>query len=125
MSSMDCKLIFYVRLMLSPLHIVADLAQSTSGTVMKQWAFNHLQLVDFAITPDATRIVAITTSLKRVPIENKLKPSMSARVVDPPDPATGAGGGGVGVGEEGGGFGYGAMEHSLMVIRLADVEIIE
>lgn len=58
-------------------------------------------------------ILASTTSLKRVAIENKLKPAMSAPVA-------------VADGADGlGGFGYGSMEHNLVNIRLADREIVE
>ena len=80
---------------------------------------------DFVITPDGLRIVAITTSLKRVPIENKLKPSMSARVVEPPAGLSAPGAGAGAVGDELGGFGYGSMEHAVMIMRLADKEIVE
>jgi hypothetical protein len=101
--------------------------QSPAGSVLRQWTFSNLQVTDFVIHPDDARIIAITTSLKRVPIENKLKPSMSVRAAEP----TRAGGSNpiprdIGDDVAGvGGFGYGAMEHGIMVIRLADREIIE
>ncbi|ORY24376.1 WD40-repeat-containing domain protein [Naematelia encephala] len=107
-ASLDCKIIFY----------------SPTGSIVRQWAFNTLQIKDFAITSDSNHIVAVTTSLKRVTIESKLKPSMSARHIDLPDSETGAGGGGVGVGAGTGAFAYEAMENVLMVIRLADREIV-
>jgi len=101
------------------------LLQSAAGYVVRQWSFNTLQVSDFVITPDGSRIIAITTSLKRVPIENKLKPSMSARVVDPPGAVTVSGPGPGAVGDELGGFGYGSMEHAMMIVRLSDKEITE
>ena len=88
--------------------------------IIRQWNFKHLQINDFIITPDATRLVAVTTSLKRVPIEDKLTVSMSTR------PAATSRYAGVGViGEAPVDFDISAMEHTLMVIRLADKEITE
>ena len=76
------------------------------------------------ITPDGLRIIAITTSLKRVPIENKLKPSMSVRPADPPGGLTLPASGPPST-DELGGFGYGSMEHAIMIVRLSDKEIVE
>ena len=93
--------------------------QNPSGNVNRQWNFNHLQINDFVITPDATQIVAVTTSLKRVPIENKLKPSLSTRPSEMRHANIGV------LGEGAGDLHFSAMEHSLMVIRLSDKEIAE
>lgn len=91
---------------------------------MRHWTLPSLQINDFVITPDGTRIVAICTSLRRINVGGtKYVHSMSARINDPPDPETGAGGGGVGT--DAGGFGYNAMEHCLVTIRLTDREISE
>ena len=98
-SSMDCKLIFYVSRALAILPLI-QIVKSPAGTVVRQWSFNSLQVGDFVITPDCTHIVAVTTSLKRVPIENKLKPSMSARVVALPSTAISLGSSSPVVGDE-------------------------
>ena len=81
--------------------------------------------MDFVLTPDAERIIAIFTNIKRTAIDGKLKPAMSARPVEEPLP--GIPGGTVGgLTESGaGGFGYGSMEHGLMVVRISDREIVE
>ena len=52
---------------------------------------------------------------------------MSARPSEQPDGGTGTGTVHVpgNVGEDLAGFGYGTMEHGLMVIRLADKEIVK
>jgi hypothetical protein len=76
----------------------------------RQWDFNTLQINDFIFSPDGQSIIAGTTSLKRVTVENKLKQAISALVSSdgedlPRD------------------FGYGAMEHNLVAIRLEDKEI--
>lgn len=93
------------------------LHQSKEGTVVRQWAFNTTQIVDFVITPDDQRIVALTTSLKRIAIENKLKQSSSTRPEDPPRQRTSQ--------SHNESFAYGSMEHGMMIIRLADKEVIE
>ncbi|ODN97475.1 WD-repeat protein [Cryptococcus wingfieldii CBS 7118] len=49
-ASMDCRIIFYNR----------------KGMLLRQWSTFPLQFNDFALTPDGSRIVAITTPLKRV-----------------------------------------------------------
>lgn len=55
----------------------------------------NVMISDFVIMPDGDRIVAVYTDLKRSLINNKLKPSMSARVAEPPTsvPAPSAGNG--------------------------------
>lgn len=86
--------------------------QDPTGAVRRSWAFNTLQITDFVISPDQKSIIAGTTSLKRVAIENKLKPTVStleaAYSADLPRD-----------------FAYGAMEHNIVVIRLGDKEITE
>jgi len=72
-----------------------------------------------------TRLVAATTSLKRVATDSKLKPAMSVRLgeggrddsemrapvrVSHPDSMR---------------YSYDTMEHGLMVVRLADKEVVE
>ncbi|WWC87896.1 uncharacterized protein L201_002795 [Kwoniella dendrophila CBS 6074] len=107
-SSMDCKVVFY------------DL----TGHLLRQWSAFPLQLNDFVITPDGKRIVAITTPLKRVSHNDKLKQSMSARPSDESEtigPVTN-------IGPNGGPmapFQYATMEHSIAIIRIADHEIID
>ena len=81
--------------------------------MITQWSFNTLQVLDFAVTPDMKHILASTTSLKRVAIENKLKPAMSAPVAISDGPSGSNA------------FGYGNMEHNLVKIRLGDREIVE
>lgn len=76
-----------------------------------------------------TRLVAATTSLKRVSSDSKLKPAMSARVaerrigegrdnteLDPPIRS---------VHHDSTRYSYDTMEHGLMVVRLADKEVVE
>ena len=123
-SSMDCKLIFYVSDVATILPL-KHTTKSAAGIVVRQWSFNSLQVGDFVITPDGTHIVAVTTSLKRVPIENKLKPSMSARVAALPSTGIALGTASTAAGNEHGGFGYGSMEHAVMIVRLTDMEITE
>ncbi|EJT52339.1 negative regulation of gluconeogenesis-related protein [Trichosporon asahii var. asahii CBS 8904] len=100
-SSLDCYLVFY----------------DASGTVLHKWNINSIQISDFAITPDGSKLVAATTILKRTnPGGNgKMKPSISARVVDGTDTATWA--------EDG--LQYNNMDHGLVVINLADRDIVE
>jgi hypothetical protein len=85
--------------------------QDLNGNIKRQWNFNTLQINDFIFTPDAKSIIAGTTSLKRVTVENKLKQSISALVSSD----------GEGLPRD---FGYGEMEHHLITIRLEDKEII-
>jgi hypothetical protein len=85
--------------------------QDLNGNIKRQWNFNTLQINDFIFTPDAKSIIAGTTSLKRVTVENKLKQSISALVSSD----------GEGLPRD---FGYGEMEHNLVTIRLEDKEII-
>jgi hypothetical protein len=85
-------------------------SQDKTGNMKRQWDFNTLQINDFIFSPDGQSIIAGTTSLKRVTVENKLKQAISALVSSdgedlPRD------------------FGYGAMEHNLVAIRLEDKEI--
>lgn len=100
-SSLDCYLVFY----------------DASGTVLHKWNINSIQISDFAITPDGSKLVAATTILKRTHgqgASGKLKPSISARVVDGTDTATW---------EDG--LQYANMDHGLVVINLADRDIVE
>nr|XP_018264722.1 WD-repeat protein [Kwoniella dejecticola CBS 10117]OBR86880.1 WD-repeat protein [Kwoniella dejecticola CBS 10117] len=107
-ASMDCKVVFY----------------APTGNLLRQWSTFPLQLNDFVVTPDGKRIVAITTPLKRVSHNDKLKQSMSARPSDETEtigPITS-------IGPNGGPmmpFQYATMEHSIAVIRIADHEIID
>lgn len=102
-SSLDCYLVFY----------------DASGTVLHKWNINSIQISDFAITPDGSRLVAATTILKRSLGQgnsgSKPKPSISARVVDGNDAAT--------WGEDA--LQYNNMDHGLVVINLAEREIVE
>ncbi|WRT65705.1 uncharacterized protein IL334_002651 [Kwoniella shivajii] len=107
-ASMDCKVVFY----------------TPEGHMLRQWSAFPLQLNDFVITPDGKRIVAITTHLKRVSHNDKLKQAMSARPADesettPAVPVIGPNGGPIQP------FQYATMEHSIAVIRIADHEIID
>ncbi|OCF31690.1 hypothetical protein I316_06697 [Kwoniella heveanensis BCC8398] len=113
-SSMDCKVVFY----------------APNGSMLRQWSASPLQLSDFVITPDGKRIVALTTPLKRVSHNDRLKQAMSARPTEESEtlgPAAAGGGG------SGGGapsvvsqpFQYATMERSIAVIRIADHEIID
>nr|XP_019012068.1 WD-repeat protein [Kwoniella pini CBS 10737]OCF50849.1 WD-repeat protein [Kwoniella pini CBS 10737] len=107
-ASMDCKVVFY----------------APTGHLLRQWSTFPIQLNDFVVTPDGKRIVAITTPLKRVSHNDRLKQSMSARPSDETEtigPVTS-------IGPNGGPlapFQYATMEHSLAVIRIADHEIID
>lgn len=95
-TSCDCHVVFYSR----------------SGSVMNKWSISNLQIIDFVITPDSTRIVAAFTWLRRVASHNKLKPSISVR----PNPS-----------DERGtdDMAYGNMEHGVAVIRIADRDIVD
>nr|XP_019050382.1 WD-repeat protein [Kwoniella bestiolae CBS 10118]OCF29312.1 WD-repeat protein [Kwoniella bestiolae CBS 10118] len=100
-ASMDCKVVFY----------------TPAGNLLRQWSAGSMQLNDFVITPDGKRIVAITTPLKRVSHNDKLKQSMSARPSDEsetigPVTAIGPNGGPLAP------FQYATMEHSLAMIHL-------
>ena len=98
--------------------------QSPAGAILRQWLFNNTQIVDFVLTPDMTRLVAATTSLKRVSSDSKLKPTMSVRVgdsrdvIDAPPSARSAH-------HDSGRYLYDTMEHCLMVVRLSDKEVVE
>nr|XP_031862925.1 uncharacterized protein CI109_001399 [Kwoniella shandongensis]KAA5529997.1 hypothetical protein CI109_001399 [Kwoniella shandongensis] len=108
-ASMDCKVVFY----------------SAAGNMLRQWTAFPLQLNDFVITPDGKRIVAITTPLKRVNHNDRLKQAMSAR---PSDDSETIGPAPVVLGPNGGPmqpFQYATMEHSIAVIRIVDHEIID
>jgi hypothetical protein len=110
-----------------PLYVeeFANWPQEASGRVLRSLAFPNIQLNDFGLTPDGTRLVAIFTNNKRATVDNKLKPSMSARPVEEPmGGVSGAATGGA-VADVTGGFGYGTMEHGLMVVRIEDKEIVE
>lgn len=89
-SSMDCTIIFF----------------ELSGKIAHKWLVRSLQISDFAITPDGTRIVAVTTAMRRVSVQNKLKPTISARIIED-------------------NFHYGNMNRGLTVMRIADREIID
>ncbi|EIW66565.1 hypothetical protein TREMEDRAFT_34837 [Tremella mesenterica DSM 1558] len=99
-SSMDCKIIFY----------------SPAGAVMRSWAVPSQQVLDFVITPDSARLIAVSSTLRRVPIDSKLKPAMSARAGQGPD---------IDAPEVTQGFDYGQMERGLMIIRISDKEILD
>ncbi|WVR03803.1 hypothetical protein IAU60_000799 [Kwoniella sp. DSM 27419] len=108
-ASMDCKVVFY----------------SPSGNLLRQWSAFPLQLSDFVVAPDGKRIVALTTPLKRVAQNDRLKQAMSARPAEEGEASmTGASRsvGGAPVVEP---FQYATMEHSIAVIRIADHEIID
>jgi hypothetical protein len=73
---------------------------------------SNLQVRDFVITHDARRLVAVSTTIKRQTVDNKPRPSMSARVAAGKDV------------DETSGFGYKSMERNLVLIDLANYEII-
>ncbi|KAL7419568.1 hypothetical protein Q5752_005480 [Cryptotrichosporon argae] len=100
-SSLDCKLIFY-----NPL-----------GNVVRSWQFSSAQLIDFVVHPDNQRLVALTTSLRRVPVGDKLKPTLSARVQEVTESMPTPNGY-----QD---MTYLNMEHGLAVIRIADRLIID
>ncbi|KAK4686064.1 WD repeat-containing protein 26, partial [Tremellales sp. Uapishka_1] len=102
-ASMDCKMVFY-----SPL-----------GQIVRSWDFRTLQIIDFAITSDQQRMIAATNSIKRVAVDNKMKPSLSARNADPPLEVRSD------FRDEFSEFKYTNMEHCLSVIRLSDKEFID
>jgi WD40 repeat protein len=86
-----------------------------SGTITRNWSLGHMQLRDIVITPDCSRIVAATTWLRRVPVQNQLTQSSSQRPeVDVThtrrndDP-----------------FEYGNMDRGVVVIRIEDHEVID
>ncbi|ODN76638.1 hypothetical protein L202_05285 [Cryptococcus amylolentus CBS 6039] len=136
-ASMDCRIIFYNR----------------KGMLLRQWSTFPLQFNDFALTPDGSRIVAITTPLKRVANNEGLRSAaMSARPATGPNAtnttAPGGSSGNSGVGASGGGstgtiglggavggtrlsslggadFAFATMEHSLVMVRVEDHEIID
>jgi poly(3-hydroxybutyrate) depolymerase len=81
----------------------------------RQWHTPSIQFRDFIITPDGSRIIAVTAYIRRHLEEPKPKPSMSGRPAH--DPLNGIEGGAV---EE---FGYEEMDHGVMVIRIADKHI--
>lgn len=87
---MDCTINFY----------------DVTGKIIHKWLVRSLQIGDFAITPDGTRIVAVTTAMRRVSVQNKLKPTISARIIEDD-------------------FQYGNMNRGLTVMRIADREIID
>ncbi|KAL1406407.1 hypothetical protein Q8F55_008106 [Vanrija albida] len=96
-ASLDCRVVFY----------------NLNGTVARNWTIPNIQVIDFAITPDATRIIALTTFLGRVTVDNKIHPSISTRCLDPPPPTRADA------------DIYSWMAHGLLIIRVADKEIIE
>ncbi|WVF65783.1 hypothetical protein IAT40_000517 [Kwoniella sp. CBS 6097] len=108
-ASMDCKVVFY----------------APNGSMLRQWSTAPLQLSDFVVTPDGKRIVALTTPLKRVSHNDRLKQAMSARPTEESEtlgPAAGGGGSSSTVAQP---FQYATMERSIAVIRIADHEIID
>ncbi|OCF74989.1 hypothetical protein I204_03836 [Kwoniella mangroviensis CBS 8886] len=107
-ASMDCKVAFY----------------SPSGSLLRQWSTKDRQLKDFVITPDGKRIIAITTLLKRVFHNDKLRQSMSSRPSEESEiieSTTAIGPNGASLAP----FYYATMEYSLMMIRIADHNIID
>ncbi|WVQ74624.1 hypothetical protein IAR50_004225 [Cryptococcus sp. DSM 104548] len=131
-ASMDCRIIFYNR----------------KGMLLRQWSTFPLQFNDFALTPDGSRIVAITTPLKRVANNEGLRSAaMSARpaagtsTTNDVTPTASGGNrrtsgsaGTIGLGSTGGtrlsslggaDFAFATMEHSLVMVRIEDHEIID
>ncbi|WVQ93433.1 hypothetical protein IAU59_000504 [Kwoniella sp. CBS 9459] len=111
-ASMDCKVVFY----------------TPNGGMLRQWSASPLQLSDFVITPDGKRIVALTTPLKRVSHNDRLKQAMSARPTEESEtlgPAAASGGAGGSSSAVSQPFQYATMERSIAVIRIADHEIID
>jgi WD40 repeat protein len=89
-SSLDQQIIFYDR----------------NGGFLRQWTTLNLQVSDFAITPDGTRIVAATTAVQRVRVGDKLKPSISVRD------------------DSGSNQAFERMPHGVHIIRISDNEIL-
>lgn len=84
-----------------------------SGDVLHKWAIPTLQVIDFAVTPDGTRIVAATTWLRRMPVLSKLKPTISA----PHKYAAATGANDT--------VDFSPMDHGIAIIRIEDRDIID
>ncbi|CAK9781241.1 WD40 repeat-like protein [Cutaneotrichosporon oleaginosum] len=97
--SLDPRVVFYDR----------------SGTITRNWSLGNMQLRDFAITPDCSRIVAATTWLRRVPVQNQLTQSSSQR---PEVDVTRAR-------RNDDSFEYGNMDRGVVVIRIDNHEVID
>jgi hypothetical protein len=78
----------------------------------RQWSLNTMQIYDFRFTADSQSIIAGTTSLKRVAVQNKLKQSVTALVATAGSPLPRD-------------FNYGAMEHNIVSISLENKEVTE
>ncbi|WVQ79097.1 hypothetical protein IAT38_001191 [Cryptococcus sp. DSM 104549] len=102
-TSMDCKVVFY----------------SADGTLLRQWTTYPLQIRDLVVTQDGKRIVCISTPLKRVHHNDKLRQSMSGRPAEGTEMLELGGPGAQGQ------FGFATMENSIVAIRIEDHEIVD
>ncbi|OXG46032.1 WD-repeat protein [Cryptococcus neoformans] len=119
-TSMDCRIVFYNR----------------AGKLLRQWSTFPLQFNDCCLVPDGSILIAITTPLKRVAHNDRLKQAMSGRPVESNSSGSGSGAAGSGsaaAATAGGGltllggpdFGFATMEHSIVMVRMSDHEIID
>lgn len=86
------------------------------GNIVRNWNMGNMQLRDIAITPDCTRIVAATTWLRRVPVQNQLTQSSSQRPESEGSRAHRSGDDP---------FEYGNMDRGVVVIRISDHEVVD
>ncbi|BEJ00907.1 hypothetical protein CcaverHIS631_0507640 [Cutaneotrichosporon cavernicola] len=86
-----------------------------SGSITRNWSLGHMQLRDIVITPDCSRIVAATTWLRRVPVQNQLTQSSSQR---PEVDVTHSR-------RNDDTFEYGNMDRGVVVIRIEDHEVVD
>lgn len=100
-SSLDSRVVFY----------------DTMGNVVRNWNMGNLQVRDLAITPDSLRIVAATTWLRRVPVQNQLTQSSSQR---PESTDTGRA-----HRSSDDPFEYGNMDRGVVVIRISDHDVVD
>ncbi|WVN90744.1 uncharacterized protein L203_105987 [Cryptococcus depauperatus CBS 7841] len=109
-ASMDCCIIFYDRM----------------GKLLRQWSTFPLQFNDCVLTHDGTRIVGITTPLKRVTQDNRLQQATS-RPTEGGDPNASGSSNGPGLSLLRGTqqFAFASMEHSIVMVRVADHEIVD
>jgi hypothetical protein len=126
-TSLDHKIVIYVRHTFAPASR-AD-GQNAEGEITRQLNTPNVQVSDFVITPDQTRLVLAATVVRRrneaagaagaggASSGAKAKPAMSGRSVH--DPMNGISSDPVDD------FGYDEMEHYLVVMRREDNEVVE
>lgn len=94
--------------------------QSGTGTILRQLSTPNLQVKDFIVTPDQSKLVLAATIIRRSSTGSgvgKVKPAMSGRTVH--DPLNGISGDPVIE------FGYEEMDNVLVVVRREDNEVLE